>query len=261
MPVLGGGTGSPQIAVYGNLQDIFGNSDTNGSIVFQLCGYGGQLPRISGTTLLARTAPISIACPAGSFSTTIWGNDVITPAGTFYAVQVLDSNNNVILTGAYQFTGSGTVDLSTIAPYLTTAVPTTETPVLLNPTGAQSIALYPLTLVGLTINGNLTVTGTVSFGGLQTVLFSATPTFNAAAGASFKLTLTGNVTSSTFSGGVAGNLYTFEIIQQAGTSYTFVWPSNFKNPDTISSTLGSISVQSFMYDGFNAYPTGPLTIN
>ncbi|HET9165112.1 MAG TPA: hypothetical protein VFP11_03880 [Candidatus Angelobacter sp.] len=51
----------------------------------------------------------------------------------------------------------------------------------------------------------------VRLGSLTTVAFSATPIFDASTAASFKLTLTGNVTSSTLTNAVAGEPISFEI--------------------------------------------------
>src|SRR5262249_50755941 len=57
--------------------------------------------------------------------------------------------------------------------------------------------------------------------GLVTVAFSATPSFDASAGSSFQMTLTGNVTFSTFSNGKAGQTYTFILKQDGSGGHTF----------------------------------------
>lgn len=114
----------PAITVTGTLQDIFGTALTGAQIVFMLCGYGAQLPRVSGTSLLAKTAPIAVT-PNGSgvFSQSLWGNDAITPSGTFYTVALLDEQGNTIQIACYKFTGSGSIDLSAQAPYNPPAPP------------------------------------------------------------------------------------------------------------------------------------------
>ena len=65
--------------------------------------------------MLARTGPMDILSSGAAISTPIWGNDQITPAGTYYNVEILDGEDNVVQSGAYQFTGSGTQDLNSAA--------------------------------------------------------------------------------------------------------------------------------------------------
>jgi len=99
--------------------------------------------------------------------------------------------------------------------------------------------------------------------GTTAVTFSATPTFNAATFASptFTMTLTGNVTSSTVSNPIPGQIITFVLTQDATGSRTFAWPTNFKAASNVDGTASSISVQSFVYDGTNWRATGPGSFN
>lgn len=87
--------------------------------------------------------------------------------------------------------------------------------------------------------------------GSVAVAFSATPTFNAALFAQplFTMTLTGNVTSSTVTNAVAGQVITFEITQNATGGWTFAWPANFRGAMAIAPDATLVSVQSFVYDG------------
>lgn len=96
---------------------------------------------------------------------------------------------------------------------------------------------------------------------LNTVTFSATPTFDASKGNTQKITLTGNVTSSTLSNAAAGQFLYFEICQDATGSRTFVWPSNVKGGMTIGSTASKCSAQSFIFDGTSAYAVSPGVSN
>jgi hypothetical protein len=98
----------------------------------------------------------------------------------------------------------------------------------------------------------------VRLGSLTTVAFSGTPTFDASTAASFKLTLTGNVTSSTLTNAVAGEPINFEICQDATGSRTFVPPTNVLNMGTIVSTANACSTQEFWFDGSNAVSSGPM---
>ena len=91
---------------------------------------------------------------------------------------------------------------------------------------------------------------------MNVVTFSATPTFDASTANTFKITLTGNVTSSTLSNVPAstGTQYLYFIICQDATgSRTFVWPTNVKGGMAIGSTLSTCSAQTFVTDGTNAY--------
>lgn len=102
---------------------------------------------------------------------------------------------------------------------------------------------------------------------LVTVAFSTTPTFDASLGNGFKITLTGNVSSATFSNGVAGTIYTFQIIQDGTGGRTFVWPTNIIGGMNLTAAglpsiaASAIVVQSFFYDGTNAYAISAGTIS
>src|SRR6185437_5822635 len=88
---------------------------------------------------------------------------------------------------------------------------------------------------------------------LSTVAFSATPVFNGTAVGAFKITLTGNVTSSTATNLVVGVLYTFIIKQDATGGRTFVWPTSFVGAMVIDGTASITNVQQFVYDGTSLY--------
>lgn len=98
-----------------------------------------------------------------------------------------------------------------------------------------------------------------------TVAFSATPTFTATSqNQLFKLTLTGNVTSSTLNMSAVAfpSILTFEIIQDATGGRTFVWPTNTQviGSQTISVIPSVGTVVQFIWDGTNAIEIGPPTV-
>jgi hypothetical protein len=97
--------------------------------------------------------------------------------------------------------------------------------------------------------------------GLNTVSFSATPTFNASLGNTQKITLTANVTSSTLSNASTGQTINFIICQDATGSRTFVWPTNVLGGMTIGATASKCSAQNFIFDGTNAYALSPGVTN
>jgi hypothetical protein len=110
-------------------------------------------------------------------------------------------------------------------------------------------------MAGLTCSDNAGTSRTdCRLGTLTTVTFSATPTFDASTASTFKLTLTGNVTSSTLSNAVAGEPLAFEICQDGVGGRTFVPPANVQGWLTISSTAGACSLEVFYFDGSNAQP-------
>lgn len=112
---------TPQITLTANLESIANGAELGGYLRITLCGYGPQLPTIPGTCMVADAGVPQIEGPqAGStpISVLLWGNDVITPANTFYEIAILDPNKDVIQCGMYQFTGSGTTDLSNASQIL-----------------------------------------------------------------------------------------------------------------------------------------------
>jgi hypothetical protein len=110
----------PAITLTATLQDLSGNdvgsAASPAALRISLCGYQNEIPRIIGTSVLARVGPIFVETTSGSISIPVWGNDVIVPAGTFYDIALLDQDGNVVQSGLYELTGSGTKDLSTLPP-------------------------------------------------------------------------------------------------------------------------------------------------
>lgn len=87
-----------------------------GSVQLQLANYGNNVPRVSGTSILVQLTTIATANGSGAFTVTVWGNDQISPDGTYYIVQFLDAAGAVIASIPYLLTGSGTFDLSSLTP-------------------------------------------------------------------------------------------------------------------------------------------------
>ncbi len=76
--------------------------------------------------------------------------------------------------------------------------------------------------------------------------FSATPTFNAGSCGIFSMTLTANVTSSTITGGTAGQIIAFSFIQGAGGPWTLAWPASFVNPPVFTSVAAKSEQCTFV---------------
>jgi len=96
-------------------------------------------------------APVSYTAQAngsGAFSATLWGNDQISPSGTFYQLTIYAANGNFIQAASYQFTGNLSADLSTLTPISGSVTPSAGySPIVANPNSTQSISGHPLNLL------------------------------------------------------------------------------------------------------------------
>jgi hypothetical protein len=225
------------LTVNGTAKDILAQNVQNAQIRIQLCNFGNYTPRVAGTALLARTAPIEVNTAAdGTFAVNLYGNDVITPGGTYYTFVFLDNRKNVVQVNAYQFVdGVNVADLSLVTPY--------------NPSVVVS--------AGMTVSGVLV---TVPYA--SPLALSGTYGSPPSSLVTFDITLTGNVALSTLDTVVAGAIYTFIIVEDGVGGHTFSWPANVVHADAIDTTANAINIQSFVAraDG-NLYPIGPLTVN
>lgn len=223
---------TPQISLTINLDDLQGNiigsAGNPAYIEIALCNFGPIMPCIIGTAMLAKVGPGTQRIPyVGSpITVKLWGNDVIFPAGTYYAITILDDQLNILQSGAYVFNGTITADLSTQSqafPLATSQVMGSE--VILQPT--------------------------------------ATPNFNCGlvnGPVEFWLVLTANVTSATLLVNYAGQIVMFRIQQDATGGRTFTWPVNVQNPGAINPAANSTTSQAFyVASNGNAYPLGPQT--
>jgi hypothetical protein len=215
---------SPTIALTITLKDMqgvaLGAVGTPAFVEIALANYGPTLPRISGTSMIAKVFQ-TLPYTGSPITVNLFGNDVITPVGTYYVITIYDDEDNVLQTGAYVFNGSITADLSTLP---------------------QSFPSATSSVQGSEVD----------------VVFSATPTFDCTqvnGPVEFYIVLTGNVTSSTLLPNFAGQLVTFRIQQDATGGRTFVWPTNVKNPPTIGAGVNQVTTQAFcMGSDGNAYP-------
>lgn len=89
---------------------------------------------------------------------------------------------------------------------------------------------------------------------VQTVAFSATPSFDVSVAQLFSITLTGNVTSSTLPSAVGGSVIEMTICQDGTGNRTFAWPVSVLTPPVISPAASSCTSSSFFYDGSNWRP-------
>ena len=91
---------------------------------------------------------------------------------------------------------------------------------------------------------NVITSGDIN-GNLVSVSYAPTITFNCATNNGFQVTLTGNVTSSSFSGMAIGQEVTIVLKQDATGGRTFVWPSGLTTAGTPDPTANAVSIQRF----------------
>ncbi len=106
-----------------------------------------------------------------------------------------------------------------------------------------------------------TAGGTNALSGVNTVPYSATPTFDLSKGLVQKITLTGNVTNINIINPVAGITYTFLIIQDSAGSRTFNFGGNVRGSFIVGIMPFLASVQQFFFDGSTYFAVSNGTIN
>lgn len=110
---------TPGFTLTATLQTIAGGAAGSASdparLAIVLCGFGLALPSVAGTSTLAQRKYELLFVSGSPVSQLLWGNDSITPAGTWYSISLIDGNGNIVQTGDYLLTGSGG-DLSTLVP-------------------------------------------------------------------------------------------------------------------------------------------------
>lgn len=199
MPAL-----TPQITLNVSLDDLqgiaAGSTANPARVLIALCNFGLQLPRIAGTAMLAKIGPYEILNDGSGqpFPILLFGNDVIVPGGTYYAITILDGNGNVVQTAAYIFTGTQNVNLADLPP--------------INPGQPGVLGVYVVP----------------SGGCVSSVIFDRTK------GTGQSLTLTSNITSSTAQNFTPNVVVPFFIKQDAVGGRTFAWPANFIAPPAIN---------------------------
>ena len=260
-------------------QLCFMATDQNDNPISTGVGGGGQLLRrqyCSQVTAGGLPASFTVPNPANT-----------QPAGVYYRVTVKDSSTGqevlrytqVSFSGAsFNFDTYAPINLGTPAPLSGNAV-TGNLSVSGNvsATGTVTASNIPANIVQQIFDSGTGLTQRTAFncmagikctdnagtartdvrlGTLATVAFSATPIFDDSTASTFKLTLTGNVTSSTLTNAVAGEPLAFEICQDATGARTFVPPATVQGWVTIPIGANACMLETFIYDGTTAVADG-----
>lgn len=205
MPTL-----TPQITLNALLQTILGTVNA-GSLRITLCGFGNGVPSVAGTSILGEIQKDAVANGSGVVTADLYGNDVISPAGTFYCIQTIAANGNVTSSQTYEFEGDEDVELSSQVPIV--------------PGRPSIIGVYVVPIANCS---------QVLFDGIL--------------GTGQSLTLTTSITSSAARNFTAGAVVPFFLKQDATGGRTFAWPANFIDPPAINLTPSGVTT-SMWYDG------------
>src|SRR5277367_5870423 len=113
---------STNITITGKLTDFAAGNDTAAGVAFRLVNWLPGPARVSGTSVIAQTYLKPTISGTGTFSQAMYGNDQINPNSTssppqtYYEFVVYDDSGAILYVAAYQFTGSGSFDISTLTP-------------------------------------------------------------------------------------------------------------------------------------------------
>jgi hypothetical protein len=250
-----------------NNTTVSGGTWTGGTITGAAIS-GGTITAAAITNSTIDSSPIGQTTPStGSFTSLACALNNMTFSSTpvfaagSYCNFVMTLTNNVTsssLTGGtngqiiyFNICQNGTGQtIGGITTGFTFAWPSNYTnPPVINP------ILNACTIVQAQYNGGfwttISTTPQLLLGNLDTIPFSATPIFPAASYSNFALTLTGNVTSSTFTGGTTGQVVTIAILQNGTGGNTFVWPTNLLNAPTVSTGANTYTSIAAVYNGTN----------
>ena len=211
---------SPAITLQANLATILGGGVEAGYLEITLCGFGPVLPTVGGVLNIDDAGVPRLVGPGNNPSVELFGNDVISPAGTFYSIAILDENKNVIQANNFILTGGGTQNLASLTPVINPPYNVPSGYLIFDPaTGA----------IAVDDNG---------WNGPITLDF----------------TLTGDATP-TLSGFYRGQRVQC-IVRQDGTGgHAFTWPANVKNPPAVNPAADSVTTAPMTVDYLgNFYP-------
>lgn len=225
----------------------------------------------TATQTLTNKTLTSPAINTGTLTTAIWVTSATITSATFTVIPGVTSitfRNNANNASNMIIADDGTTTFRAAVGGITTLTATSLAGTIT--TAAQANITSVGTLNGLTV---ATSAMTVNTAGNATfnrqylaakfaVTFSATPTFDFNNGNVQSVsTLTGNITSSTFSNGISGGRYVLVFTQDGTGNRTVVWPASVKWGGGTAPTLSGankVDVFGFVYDGTSYYGTAGL---
>jgi hypothetical protein len=255
--VVAGGVGiggnlnvNDNVVIVGNLT-VVGNTTTNNSIVATTENLNIALANNATTTAQINNGGIllgegNIATFLYQFSNGGWNSNV-----PMYAPNLF-SNGNAVVNVATLFTSASSQDVIVSGTY--NSLDTTLATVNSSPgTFGAANSIPVLTVNGKGLVTNVTVSNIIPGINLglvnNNVTSNSSLVFNASLGSEFKVTLNGNVTSSTFiNGNIGPALICFRFLQGPAGNYSFTWPTNVRNGQTVNPTANSTSIQLFAVD-------------
>jgi hypothetical protein len=109
--------------ISGNLMDATGAGIVGGTVTATLANFGTMVPYVTSTGIVAAPAISTTSTTGGAFSFTLYGNDVITPANTYYVLDFVDALGRQYATGSWQFLSGNTYNLNSTPPNVTPGSP------------------------------------------------------------------------------------------------------------------------------------------
>ena len=107
---------TPQITLNATQQGISGAVVLGAKLRITLVNYGANIPVVLDNTVIG-TLTQDLPFVNGQVSVVLWGNDVISPQGTRYCIQLIDSKRRVVAASEYILNGVGAFDLSVLLPF------------------------------------------------------------------------------------------------------------------------------------------------
>lgn len=224
-------------------EQIFYSSTTSNSFLGCIRGYFGTIP-----------APHNNAAVVNSYVTPQLYTNLRDAIMQIEALLGVNASNVALLQKNNIFTGQQTIGSLDLQLNLAGSQPDEWH---ITPTNNGTQAVLNFSYSGSATSNFVNVTAQqVVQPAPDVVPFSTTPIFNNASSLSHSITLTGNVTSSSFEGLIAGQHISMQIFQDSVGGRTFVYPPQVKNGMTVGTEPNSCTVQLFYYDGTYAWPYG-----
>lgn len=241
----------------GSFQDPRGAPLASGYLLFKL----SQDAQVNGSEEVSSGETLKVPLDAnGNIVTSpiqsLWPNDVLLPANTFYMVSAYTAQGQLV------WGPNAQTVLSTPSPYnvgawvpgIVNILPSVGI-LVLQTNGVNNGSQAKLNLVaGSNIiltddgSGDVTISANSGADASPIIVNPSTGIFDGSLGSGFKLTLSQN-TNATFENMFSKLLVVVRIVQPpSGATFSLNWPTNVRNGGQVSPGNGSRSVQTFSVD-------------